>query len=149
MHVIKLGTPIPSHLTPRCAPVAPTHLELAHLFIEATGEKLKEHEIALCVGDGAKDCPAGRMYVVYYSRTLQNQVALEFFVSESFEPESPLPYLAEDKNANEIIASLKETAVIQKYLQVALPDMQKEEATSQVQGEDSITSSGTIASDVM
>ena len=123
MHVIKLGTPIPPHLTSRCAPLAPTHIKLAHLFIKATGAKLKEHEIALCVGDGTKDCPAEHMYVVYYSRTMKSQVALEFFVSKSFEPEAPLPYLTADKNANDIVATLKETAVIQKYLRLALPDM--------------------------
>lgn len=130
MHLIKLGTPIPSHLTPKCAPIAPTHMKLAHLFIEATGEKMKEHEIALCVGDGAKSCPEGHLYVVYYSRTLHNQVALEFFVSESFEPEAPLPYLAEDENANGIIASLKESGIIQKYLRIALPDRRRDHEES-------------------
>ena len=136
MHVIKLGASIPPHLKPRCAPIAPTHMKVAHLFIEATGEKLKEHEIALCLGDGAKGCPTGRMYVVYFSRTLRGQVALEFFVSETFEPEAPLPYLIPDKNVTDIIASLKTSGIIQKYLKLALPTMKKgyEEASGQVQG---------------
>ena len=144
MHVIKLGTPMPSHLTPRCAPVAPTHMKLIHLFVGATGDKLKEHEIALCVGDETEDFPSGRMYVVYYSRTLKNQVALEFFVSESFEPEAPLPYLKASKNAHDIIAALKETAVVQKYLRLALPHMPKGYKEVKVQGKDSPTSSGTV-----
>ena len=135
IHVIKLGTPIPPHLTQRCAPVAPTHKEIAHLFIEATGEKLREHEIALCVGDGAKDCPAGHLYVVYFSRTLQSQVALEFFVSETFEPEAPLPYLLADKNVQEVIASLKETSTVQRYLHIALANVQMDVSYNEPCGE--------------
>ena len=124
LHVIKPGAPIPPHLTQRCAPIASSHKKLAHLFIETTGEKLKEHEIALCISDGAKGCPAGRLYVVYFSRTLQSQVALEFFVSEAFEPQAPLPYLAADENVLEIVASLRHTAIIQRYLRVALANVQ-------------------------
>ena len=140
LHVIQPGSAIPPHLRQRCAPVAPTHLKLAHLFIEATGETLKEHEIALCAGDGQGDYPAGHPYVVYFSRTLQGQVALEFFVSSKFEPEAPLPYLPASENINDILVSLRKTAVIQRYLQLVHPNIVRSPETERESSTRSVSS---------
>lgn len=78
-----------------CAPVSLSHTEVMHIFVNDRDEEEYPRitEISLCKEDGNKLFPEGRLYIVFYQKTLCYQRFLEFFVSDDFSHEGPLPHL--------------------------------------------------------
>ena len=62
-------------------------------------------EISLCREKETKLLPQGRLYVVFYQRTLCYQRFLEFFVADDFSPEGPLPHLKSE--AEKVMSELE------------------------------------------
>lgn len=110
-----------STLEYRCSCVEPLHKELGHVFVFNTDLDgfPANIEIALCYGDGSESFPKSRYYAVMYQRTLNQQVFLEFFLSEfDFLPDDPLPYYSEDSTGE--IKGLFDISLIQSYIKEAM-----------------------------
>ena len=113
-------TPPPGYQD-RCCPLRPSHKKLFHVYIEGiSGDGLPyEGEIAVCHGDGTDGYPEQQPYGVYFSRSLQKQVLIEFFLSECFAPHSAVPFAVSDSMTVAVIAMLKEDGSVEQFIQLA------------------------------
>ena len=96
-------------------------MKLFHVYIEGiSGDGLPyEGEIAVCRGDGTDGYPEQHPYSVYFSRSLQKQVIIEFFLSECFAPHLAVPFAVSDSMTVAVIAMLKENGSVEQFIQLA------------------------------
>ena len=115
----------PFKITPyiHCAPLQPSHKEIAHIFVlDADADGVPVHtELSLSRGGhGTELFPESSCYVVLFRRTLAYQLFLEFFVSiENYSPGNLLPHFPQASTAYIIQQHLNKIS-IQEYISKAL-----------------------------
>ena len=62
--------------------------------------KYTQINLAICAGDGESGYPADKPYVEFATSGLHHQMFIEFFVSDDGQPETPLPYAANETAIN-------------------------------------------------
>lgn len=116
--VISPSEPLPSDIHIHCSPLSKSHQEIVHLYIRLLNKKNFpcEIELAICIGDGSRNFPSNRPYVVFYSHHLCHQLFVEFFINSELLAEEPLPQIANETSWNAIL-QLNEANAIQKCLE--------------------------------
>lgn len=112
----------------RSCPLYLSHKKYFHVYVETTADSLPmKGDIAVCFGDGSAQYPENKMYGVFFSRTLQKQMFFEFFLSDSFNLLSPLPFNASNKLLISVIKEYEDDGCIREYLCSAYGEFKKQD----------------------
>lgn len=87
-----------------------------------------QSEYAVCSGRQSGDAGfSSNLYVAHFSRTMQQQLIIEFFIDEDLHPSSVLPHAKDDITIMTAINALKEAGAVQETLSAAFNNLTFEE----------------------
>lgn len=110
----------------RSCPLFSSHRKYFHVYIEDTAENLPlKGDIAVCYGDGSIGYPEDKMYGVYFSRNIEKQMLIEFYLSDAFNLERPLPYNESNDLLKSVVESYEQGGLIGQYLRLAYDEFMK------------------------
>lgn len=117
--------PPPFYLN-RSGPLFKSHKKYFHVYIKDTSEDMPlMGDIVVCYGDGSPGYPENKMYGVYFSRTLQKQMLIEFFLSDSFNILKPLPFDQSNELLVSVLEACEQSGLIRRYLCLAYDEFKK------------------------
>ncbi len=124
--VAEAGESPPPLYKDRSCPLFTHHKKYFHVYIEDITDDLPvKGDVAVCFGDGSIQYPERKMYGVFFSRSIQKQVLLEFFLSDSFNLLCPLPYNESNFLLTSIIKAYEDDGCIRQYLRLAYDELKK------------------------
>ena len=105
----------------RAFPIGSSHKLLLSISAEGGSPRgnYTQVNMAVCTGDGKDGIPADKLYVAYVANELNHQIFIEFFVSDSGEPEMPLPYCL-CSNSAELIEAFRKSNQVKKIISAVL-----------------------------
>ena len=132
LHIIicKPDETAPDRFQQRCSPLDKSHQEFFHVYASgASSDGLPyRSEYAVCSGrqsSGSKF--SSNLYVVHFSRKMQHQLMIEFFINEELHPLSALPHAEGDVTTITVINALKDAGAVQETLSAAFENLTFEE----------------------
>jgi len=120
----------PDNFQQRCLPLENSHQELFRLYVSGVSSSgfAYQSEFAVCSGRQSGDPEfLSNLYVVHFSRSMQQQLIIEFFIDENLQPLSALPHAKDDITTATVINALKEAGAVQETLSAAFENLTFEE----------------------
>jgi len=124
------GESSPENFQQRCVPLEDAHIEFFHVYVSGLSPNglAYQSEFCICSGRQSGDMKfSSNLYVVHYSRNMEQQLLIEFFIDEDLKPLSCMPYVNDDSTIQAIIKSLREDGAIEEALKIAYQNLSFEE----------------------
>lgn len=124
--VAEPGESPPPFYEDRSCQLSVSHKKYFHVYIQDMADGLPmKGDMAVCFGDGSAQYPEGKMYLVFYSRTIQKQMLFECFLSDSFNLLCPLTYNESNFLLTSVIKTYEDEGCIRQYLCLACDELKK------------------------